>query len=80
MTFTGKKIVWYGPVGPTRGKARVSIDGRVVRTVDLHRGGFSAHVAVFSRTFATKGAHTLRIEVLGTAGHPMVALDEFVVR
>jgi hypothetical protein len=80
VTFTGRKIVWYGPVGPTRGKARVSIDGRVVRTVDLHRGGFSAHVAVFSRSFAIKGAHTLTIQVLGTAGHPMVALDEFVVR
>ena len=80
VTFTGKRITWYGPVGPTRGKARVSVDGKVVRTVDLHRGGFSAHVAVFTRTFAKKGAHTLTIEVLGTAGHPMVALDEFTVR
>jgi Transglycosylase-like domain len=80
VSFTGKKVVWYGPVGPTRGKARVSIDGKVVRTVDLHRSGFSARVAVFSKTFATKGAHTLTIEVLGTARHPMVAIDEFAVR
>ena len=27
-----------------------------------------------------EGAHTLTIEVLGTASHPMVAIDEFVVR
>ena len=80
VAFTGRKITWYGPVGPTRGKARVSIDGVVVRTVDLHRRSFSAHVAVFTRSFAKKGAHTLTIEVLGTAGHPMVALDEFTVR
>ena len=79
IAFTGKSIVWYGPVGPTRGKARVSIDGKVVKTVDLHRSGFAAHAAIFSKTLA-KGAHTLTIEVLGTAGHPMVALDEFVVR
>ena len=26
----GSKVVWYGPVGPTRGKARVRIDGAVV--------------------------------------------------
>lgn len=77
--FTGKSITWYGPVGPTRGKARVSIDGKVVGVVDLHRGGFSARVAVFSKTVAKKGAHTLTIQVLGTAGHPMVALDEFIV-
>lgn len=80
VTFTGKRITWYGPVGPTRGKARVSIDGKVVKTVDLHRTGFSAHVAVFSKSFAKKSAHTLTIEVLGTARHPMVALDEFTVR
>ncbi len=80
VAFTGKKISWYGPVGPTRGKARVSIDGKVVKTVDLHRTGFSAHAPVFTKTFATKGAHTLTIEVLGTSGHPMVAVDEFVVR
>lgn len=79
LTFTGKSVTWYGPVGPTRGKARVSIDGKLVKTVDLHRSGFIAHAAVFSKTLA-KGAHTLKIEVLGTARHPMVALDEFVVR
>ncbi|MDP9483611.1 MAG: transglycosylase family protein [Chloroflexota bacterium] len=79
LSFTGKSVIWYGPVGPTRGKARISIDGKVVKTVDLHRSGFTAHAAVFRKTL-TKGAHTLKIEVLGTAGHPMVALDEFVVR
>ena len=80
LTFTGKKVVWYGPVGPTRGKARVSIDGKVVKTVNLHRTGFAAHVAVYSKTFGAKGTHTLTIEVLGTHGHPMVAVDEFAVR
>ena len=39
------RLTWYGPVGPTRGKARVSIDGRYVKTVDLHRTGFTAHAA-----------------------------------
>jgi Transglycosylase-like domain len=80
FAFTGTKVTWYGPVGPTRGKARVSIDGKVVRTVSLRRAGFSAHAALFTRSWSKLGAHTLTIEVLGTKSHPMVAIDEFVVR
>ena len=80
ITFTGKRIVWYGPVGPTRGKARILVDGVAVRTVDLHRSGFTGHAALFSRSWSAKGTHTLTIQVLGTKRHPMVAIDEFLVR
>ena len=76
----GNRITWYGPVGPTRGKARILVDGVAVRTVDLHNPGFKGHAALFSRTWKAKGAHTLTIQVLGTKRHPMVAIDEFVVR
>jgi hypothetical protein len=69
-----------GPTGPTRGTARVFIDGAYVKTVDLRRSSFSAHVAVYSRTWTTAGRHTIRIEVVGTSTHPMVAIDEFVVK
>jgi hypothetical protein len=80
LTFTGKRITWYGPVGPTRGAAKVSIDGTVVATVDLHRRGFAARAAVFTKSWSSAGTHTLTITVVGTSGHPMVAIDEFVVR
>jgi hypothetical protein len=80
MTFTGTRVIWYGPVGPTRGKARILVDGRYVKTVDLHRQGFTAHEAIFSRSWSKRGAHTVTIKVVGTKGHPMVAVDEFVVR
>lgn len=80
VTFTGTRIQWYGPVGPTRGQARVSIDGAVVRVVNLQRAGFTAHALVFSKAWTTAGKHTLTIEVIGTKGHPLVAIDEFVVR
>jgi hypothetical protein len=79
FTFTGTKILWYGPTGPTRGTARVSIDGTYVKTVDLQRSSFSAHVAVFGRSWTTAGRHTITIEVVGTSTHPMVAIDELVV-
>jgi hypothetical protein len=70
--FTGRSVTWFGPVGPTRGKARVYVDGGYVRTVDLRRGGFSAHDAVFRRSWKTAGSHTLMIEVVG-GSQPMVA-------
>lgn len=79
FTFTGRKVVWYGPVGPTRGQARVRIDGVLVRTVDLHRSSFTARKIAFSRSWATAGTHTIVIEVVGTAGHPYVAIDELAV-
>jgi hypothetical protein len=33
FTFTGRSISWVGPVGPTRGAARVYLDGVLVATV-----------------------------------------------
>ena len=35
-----------------------------------------ARKAVFSKSWSTAGAHTLVIEVVGTRGHPYVAIDE----
>ena len=79
FAFSGSKVTWYGPVGPTRGLARVSIDGVYVKTVSLRSSTFIAHKAVFSRSWPASGKHTLVIRVLGTAGHPYVAIDEFAV-
>lgn len=79
LTFTGSKVTWVGPVGPTRGKARVYLDGTLVRTVDLYDRTFDARKAVFRKTWAQSGTHTLTIEVVGTRGRSMVAIDEFVV-
>ncbi|HSL76719.1 MAG TPA: hypothetical protein VK867_07235 [Candidatus Limnocylindrales bacterium] len=80
MTFTGRGVTWYGPTGPTRGKAKVYVDGRLVTTVDLRRSGFHARAAVFSKRWATSRRHTIRIVVVGTSGRSMVAIDEFAIR
>src|SRR4051812_12040091 len=42
LSFTGKGIAWIGPVGPTRGSARVYIDGKYVTTVSMRRSTFRA--------------------------------------
>jgi hypothetical protein len=79
FAFSGSKVVWYGPIGPTRGNARVLVDGTYLKTVNLYARSFTARKAVFSRSWSSAGAHTLTIEVLGTAGHPYVAIDGFTV-
>lgn len=79
FTFTGRRIAWYGPKGPTRGKAKVYVDGQYVRTVDLLRSSFLARASLFSKGWSEPGEHTIRIVVVGTKGRPMVAIDEFVI-
>ena len=79
ITFTGSRIAWYGPVGPTRGKARVSIDGAAVKTVDLRRSSFDPSAILYSVSWTTAGRHTLEIEVIATPGNRLVAIDELVI-
>jgi hypothetical protein len=79
FTFSGKRIIWYGPVGPTRGQARIRIDGSYVKTVDLRTNAFTARRAIFSTSWKASAKHTIVIEVVGNAGHPYVAIDEFAV-
>lgn len=78
ITFSGSSVAWAGPVGPTRGKARVYIDGQLVTTVDLYRSAFSARRLVFARNVGD-GTHTLKIQALGTSGRPTVAVDELYI-
>jgi len=77
ITFTGKGIAWVGPVGPTRGTARIFIDGRAVARVDLRRSSFRARTVLFAKAFATAGTHTLKI-VVTSSGRP-VAIDDLIV-
>ena len=80
FTFTGNSVTWIGPMGPTRGRALVRIDGRAEATVSLWRSAFVPQVTLFGHAFRSVGRHTLTIEVLSSPGHPYVAIDGFVVR
>ena len=80
FTFTGTGVSWIGPVGPTRGQAKVYINGRYIKTVSMYARSFAARRTIYSASFATAQARTLKILVVGTAGHPTVAIDALVVR
>lgn len=80
LRFTGTAIAWVGPVGPTRGKARVYIDGNLVKTVNTWASSFRASRVLFTKSWATSGTHRITIIANGTPGHPTVGLDAFLVR
>jgi len=66
---------------PTRGKANVYVDGRFVRTVDLHASRFHGRpLALFNKNWSGVGAHTLTIKVARMADQSIVAIDAFTVR
>jgi hypothetical protein len=78
VTFSGRSIAWVGPIGPTRGRARVYVDGRYVRTVSLRSRSFDARATLFSRSWSKRGRHTLTIVVAGRGGP--VAIDAVQIR
>jgi muramidase (phage lysozyme) len=79
VRFTARRIAWHGPTGPTRGKAKVYVDGRYVRTVDLRRAVFDPRATIFRTGWSKVGKHSLTIVVAGSKGHPMVAIDDFTI-
>jgi hypothetical protein len=79
FSFTGSRVAWIARRGPNRGTAVVSIDGTRVAAVDLHRAVVRHRRIVFRWAWPASGPHTLTIRVAGTAGHPYVDVDGFVV-
>jgi len=75
IRFTGRAISLVGPLGPTRGSARIYVDGQYVGVVSLHAGSYVPNRVFYARQWGSSAAHTLQIRVVGTAGHPMVAFD-----
>ncbi len=80
LDFSGRSVAWIASRGPTRGRARVLIDGSPVATIDLYAGSTRHRQVVFAYAWASSSAHTIRIEVLGQpTGRPRVDLDALFV-
>jgi hypothetical protein len=78
-TFTGSQIAWIASRGPTRGSARVYLDGKAVATISLRSSTGLPRRLVFTHAWSTLGRHKITIRVSGTAGHPRVDVDAFAV-
>src|SRR2546423_12004061 len=77
--FTGRAIAWIAPVSRTSGSAKVYVDGIYRGTVSLYSSTFHARRVIFTKAWGTVGTHTIKLVPVGTAGHPRVDIDAFVV-
>ncbi len=80
LKFTGAAIAWIGSVGPTHGTANIYVDGRLSKTVDTWASSFNPSVVLFEKSWDAVGSHNISIVASGTAAHPAIAVDAFMVR
>jgi hypothetical protein len=78
FTYTGKSIAFVSRLGPTKGKAKVYLDGTLVATIDLYASTYRSQRVVWTRNFASIGKHTVTVNVAGTAHRPRIDVDAFV--
>ncbi len=76
-TYVGATFGWISERGPNRGSARVYQDGVLKAIVNLNTATNTGPQVVWSNWFAKSGTHTIKIVVVGTAGHPRVDVDGF---
>lgn len=77
FVFTGRAVAWVAARGPSRGVARVYIDGAYIASVDLYSPEARPRTIVYARSWSSGGAHTLEVRAVGTAGRPRVDVDAF---
>jgi spore germination protein YaaH len=78
-TFTGRGFAWVATTGPSRGVARIYVDGTLAATIDTRADDLTYRAVVYARNWTSVGTHTVRIVVLGTAGRPHVDVDAFEI-
>jgi parallel beta-helix repeat protein len=78
LSYTGSYLRIIGPTGRGRGVMTVKLDG-VSTAVSTHAAATLARQTLFSGAGKAGNSHTVSVTVAGTAGHPLVSLDAFVV-
>jgi hypothetical protein len=64
---------------PDAGMVQVWTDGALAATIDTHADAIAYRQIVFGKSWTTSGSHTIKLVVVGTAGHPVGILDAFEV-
>jgi hypothetical protein len=79
LHFQGRAIGIVAQRGPGRGQASILLDGKKVATIDLRAPVLQERRVVYSARWSILATHTISLVVAGTAGHPRVDLDAFVI-
>jgi kumamolisin len=78
LSFHGFQVAWVSTLGPSRGSASVKLGSAPATTISTHSVSISkAHIVDVAH--GASGFHKFTIKVLGTAGHPRVDIDAFIV-
>src|SRR5439155_13024716 len=75
--FMGSSVSWVAARGTSRGSARIYVDGVYATIISLRADASAYRSIVFARNWSTVGTHSIKIVVVGTAGHPRVDVDAF---
>jgi subtilisin family serine protease len=81
LSFTGRDVAWVAVRGPNRGRAKVFIDGVLVKTVDLYSANLQYRRIVFHKRWSSRGPHTIEIKVTtrnAASAGSRVDLDAYV--
>jgi uncharacterized protein with LGFP repeats len=77
-TFTGRSASLAVTRSARSGRVQVYVDGAPAGTLDLRTTTTQHRRAVWARSWASSGTHTVRLVVQGTAGRPGVLSDGLV--
>lgn len=73
--FTGKKVALITTKGPNRSKAKIYIDGQLIKTIDSYAPALAYRQVIFSKSWSTSGAHTIKIVNVATPGRKRFDID-----
>ncbi|HLX35568.1 MAG TPA: N-acetylmuramoyl-L-alanine amidase [Candidatus Limnocylindrales bacterium] len=75
LTTSARAFAFVTARGPGRGQARIYVDGVLRATVDLSATTVQYRFVAWATGWSSVATHTIRIVVVGTAGHPRVDVD-----
>jgi len=77
FTATGRSFAWITTTGPTRGRAKIYVNGTLVTTIDLYSATTTYRVQAWTRSYSSSVSKTIRIVVSGSGER--VDLDALAV-
>jgi hypothetical protein len=75
---TARSLIVVGPVGPTRGRMVIDVDGDRAEVVDLYAPAFAARSRLFAVHWNDGNEHEVRIEARHRGDRTTVAVDDLV--
>ena len=77
-TTSARGIAFVSTKSPTRGKAKIYVDGKYVALIDLKSTSTQYHQIVWQMSWPTSVSRKVTVIVVGTSGRPRVDADAFL--